>query len=75
MLVPPHPSVTVARVQALLDRGDHWDLENDTELGLCIECGTERPGVGPYVERGACPACGKHGLYGITQLYSRMTGW
>jgi hypothetical protein len=65
----------MARVQALFDRDDHRDFENDTEVGVCIECGNEQAGVRSDAERERCETCGKPGLFAITQLFCRMTGW
>lgn len=48
-------------------------LEQDDNLGFCIECGEEAYGVEPDARGYVCESCDQPGVYGAEELLCR--GW
>lgn len=63
-----HPSVTVDRVVAAVERS-HCSLDNP---GFCLLCGEEAEGVEPDARRYECESCGENAVYGAEELLLRM---
>lgn len=59
-----HPSVTIDRVLAAVERGA-TSLDNP---GFCIVCGEDAEGVEPDARRYECESCGQRGVYGAEEL-------
>jgi hypothetical protein len=45
----------------------YHEFEEDN-LGLCVECGSEREMCEPDAEKYQCETCGKHAVYGSASL-------
>ena len=61
---PVHPSVTVDRVVAMVER--------DEMEGICLTCGLDAYNVEPDARRYPCEACGDRRVYGAEELLMRM---
>lgn len=55
-----HKDVTLDRVMEA--------VEQDDNLGFCIECGAEAYGVEPDARKYECESCGEKAVYGAEEL-------
>lgn len=62
-----HPNITEERILEA--------VEEDANLGFCIECGEEREGVEPDAQAYKCPSCGRLAVYGAEELLLLVSGY
>lgn len=43
-------------------------VENDENVGFCLDCGNEQMGVEPDAENYECEACGAKRVFGAEQI-------
>jgi hypothetical protein len=55
-----HTSITLERVVEL--------VEQDENLGICLECGSEQYGVEPDARKAHCETCGARAVIGAEEL-------
>lgn len=59
-----HPSITTDRLLEAVERAE-TSLDNP---GFCIACGADAEGCEPDMRKGECESCGKHAVYGASEL-------
>jgi hypothetical protein len=65
---PLHPSVTLERVRAAVERAA-LSLDNP---GFCAACGADADGCEPDMLNGPCEACGELAVWGASELLFHM---
>jgi hypothetical protein len=59
-----HPSITIERVRAAVERGT-FGLDNP---GFCINCGLETDDCEPDARSYVCDECGQKTVYGAEEI-------
>jgi hypothetical protein len=59
-----HKSITLKRLERAV-KAEMFGMENP---GFCIACGAEQEGCEPDAREYECEACGKHAVYGASEI-------